>query len=58
MVSQKLRIKTRRARGNLEGKLRARQGSWLDWGVPGIWQAQEILEPGIRQKPGNSGFMR
>lgn len=57
-MSQKWRIKTKRARGSLGGKLRARQGSWLDLGVPGIWQTQQILEPGVRQKPGNSGFMR
>lgn len=57
-MSQRLRNKPRRARGSLGGKLRARRGSWLDIGVPGFWQAREILEPGVRQKPGNSGFMR
>lgn len=44
--------------GRLGGKLRARGGTWLDVGVPGIWQARWKLEPGGRQKPGNSGFMR
>lgn len=57
-MSQRWRIKTKRARQSLGGKLRARQGSWLDLGVPEIWQAQQILEPGVKQKPGNSGFMR
>lgn len=57
-MGQRLGLKTRRARGSLGGNLRARQGSWLDLGVPRIWHVWCNLEPEVWQKPGKSGFMR